>query len=437
VPRYLKDIPAVGPGGEYTGKTYGDYEDTAMQFTRAMLEVWREGDADHHVFAFPKCDLHVNDDTFSDPRQRELLDFACQIAGENGTPYFIFDRDEVTLSACCRLRTTIQDKYMIEHPESMRFCGFQNVTINLPQAALRAGKGNYDGLIQEIKDAMDLALKAHLQKKTFIGKLMASPEMPLWEIGKIAADGRPYVDLEKVTYIIGVIGLNECVQHLTGHELHEDDETFKLGLRIISEMYLAVKEYNKEFGLKFSLEESPAESASRRLAKVDVRHFPEAAELVKGDLERDEFYYTNSIHLRADSPVDLVTRIRKQAKFHTLIESGAIIHAFVGEERPSPESIFNLVEKTFRNTNAAQLTISPEFTVCNSCNRMNIGLLNKCPDCHDENVYQITRIVGYFSRINNWNKSKLGELKDRHRGDYCVSSGKAAVEEENAGVLVE
>ena len=27
----------------------------------------------------------------------------------------------------------------------------------------------------------------------------------------------------------------------------------------------------------------------------------------------------------------------------------------------------------------------------------------------------------YFSRINNWNRSKLGELKDRHKGDYAVT----------------
>jgi ribonucleoside-triphosphate reductase len=34
----------------------------------------------------------------------------------------------------------------------------------------------------------------------------------------------------------------------------------------------------------------------------------------------------------------------------------------------------------------------------------------------------VTRIVGYFSRVANWNKSKLGELKDRHRGNYSVAS---------------
>lgn len=35
-------------------------------------------------------------------------------------------------------------------------------------------------------------------------------------------------------------------------------------------------------------------------------------------------------------------------------------------------------------------------------------------------LHGVTRIVGYFSRINNWNKSKIGELHDRHSGDYAV-----------------
>jgi hypothetical protein len=30
----------------------------------------------------------------------------------------------------------------------------------------------------------------------------------------------------------------------------------------------------------------------------------------------------------------------------------------------------------------------------------------------------ITRIVGYYSRVDNWNKSKVGELRDRVRSRY-------------------
>ena len=31
-----------------------------------------------------------------------------------------------------------------------------------------------------------------------------------------------------------------------------------------------------------------------------------------------------------------------------------------------------------------------------------------------------TRIVGYYSDTANWNLSKVGELKDRHKGDYSL-----------------
>ena len=430
VPSYMKNTAAIGPSGKPTGKTYGEYEAIAQDFCRALLDVWRHGDANGHVFAFPKCDFHVNADTFTDPRQKALLEYACQIAGENGSPYFCFDRDEVTLAACCRLRTAITDNYMINHLESMRFCGFQNVSLNLPQAAYRAGRGNLQALLKEIDKMMDIAVKAHVQKKRFITHLMSGPNMPLWEIGKKARDGRPYVELDKATYIIGLVGLNECVQYLSGQELHESDEAIKLGLKIVSHMHFRAKEAGKELGFKFSLEESPAESATRRMAKIDLGLFPESREVMRGDVAKDEYYYTNSVHLRADAPIDLLTRIRLQAKFHTMIESGAIIHAFVGEHLPPAASVVALVEKTFYKTRAAQLTISPEFTICNVCRKMTVGLRDTCSWCHSDDVYGLTRIVGYFSRIKNWNKSKLGELRDRRKGNYHVLGTAVMAEEQ-------
>lgn len=41
-----------------------------------------------------------------------------------------------------------------------------------------------------------------------------------------------------------------------------------------------------------------------------------------------------------------------------------------------------------------------------------------CPKCGSKNVYGISRVVGYFSRINNWNKSKTAEFSDRQKGNY-------------------
>lgn len=68
------------------------------------MEVWREGDYHGKVFAFPKMDLHIDSKSFEDPEQKKLLKYACEIASENGSPYFIFDREDISLAACCRLK---------------------------------------------------------------------------------------------------------------------------------------------------------------------------------------------------------------------------------------------------------------------------------------------------------------------------------------------
>jgi len=373
IPSYFKDVPAIGAGGEYTGKTYGEYENESQMFAKALLEVWKHGDSNGVVFPFPKCDLHINQESFDDPKQKELLDFACDVASHNGSPYFVFDRDDITLSACCRLKEKVEDPYILNHPESIRFCGFQVVTTNLPQCAYKAGKGNINGCINEIHKTMELVLKAHLEKKAFAKELLNSPRRPLWQLGKVAKDGKPYVDLDKCTYIFGLIGLNECVKFLIGQALHESDEAYKLGLKIVSSMYLKIKEYEKRYGLKFSLEETPAEGCSLRFAKLDLRNYPESKGIVRGNYDNGEVYYTNSIHFEADAPINIFERILKQGKFNSLIESGSITHVFIGEQKPEKEAIFSLIKKTWTNTQSSQLTISPEFTICKDCGKISAG----------------------------------------------------------------
>lgn len=48
-------------------------------------------------------------------------------------------------------------------------------------------------------------------------------------------------------------------------------------------------------------------------------------------------------------------------------------------------------------------------------------------------VNGVTRIVGYYSRVQNWNKAKIGELRDRRQGNYWekkrVNTEKIAVDE--------
>ena len=352
------------------------------------------------------CLFHITEKSLND----DLFSYACHVASKNGSVYFVFDRGETSLSACCRLRAKIDDDYYKE-PERLRFCGFQNVTINLPQCAYRGD------VFKELDKSLELVIKAHKQKRRFIEQI-SKPGCPMYEVcGKPYFDGEPYINLDRASYLVGIMGLNECVQFLTGKQLHEDENSYKLGLKIISHLYIKAKQLQKETGLKLVIEETPGEGSSRRLALLDYQNFPQARGIIKGTAENP--YYTNSIHLAVDAPVSLIERIKLQSKFHPLIEAGAIIHAFVGEKLPPASSIRNLLIKTFKNTQCEQLVISPEFSVCKNCQKTFLGLTDRCPICNNI-TEQYTRIVGYYSKIENWNDSKKQELKDRHRGNYII-----------------
>ena len=47
----------------------------------------------------------------------------------------------------------------------------------------------------------------------------------------------------------------------------------------------------------------------------------------------------------------------------------------------------------------------------------------KCQKCGSKNVYGISRPVGYYSRIENWNTGKKEEFKHRQEGNYGLKKG--------------
>ena len=52
----------------------------------------------------------------------------------------------------------------------------------------------------------------------------------------------------------------------------------------------------------------------------------------------------------------------------------------------------------------------------------------RCKHCGSSNVYGISRVVGFFSKIEDWNKSKKAEFKDRQKGNYNLSQTKETQE---------
>lgn len=302
---------------------YKDFAKESKLFARAILDVIEEGDADGMPFAFPKINFHINEESFNDPDTRALLMRACISASKSGCPYFIFDRNACSVSQCCRLKIDFSEKDMelIKTPEELRFVGGQNVSINLPNIPLKVGTKEED-FYKELENRMDLACRAHIIRRDYLVRVANADGTPL-KFYFEGMDGKPYIRINQISWLVGIVGLNECVYNLIGEELHESDDAYLKGLEIISFMNAKLKELSKKYNLSIKLEETPAESTAGRFARLDAKYYKE-----KAYHKENEFgmYYTNSIHFATDSDVDYITRLQKQSKFHSLVEAGSMIH---------------------------------------------------------------------------------------------------------------
>jgi ribonucleoside-triphosphate reductase len=418
VPKHFEDVPAIGPGGTFTGKKYQDYTKEAQKFVWALFEVYKEGDGTGRPFFFPKPLVHITEKFFQTEGHEAFLQLICDVAADKGNTYFVFDRGSTAkISECCRLSFKLDDQDLLDakEPWRMRYSALQNVTLNLPRLGYTS-KGDDTLLFDKIADLMDLTIKAHREKKAFIEKLIEQGERSPLSLLTMNKDGAPYLRMHRVTYLIGMLGLNELVHIHTGEELHESNRAFKFGLKVISHMDLLTKKLSKEHGMRFVLEQTPAESTAYRFARLDLKyHSPEAEHYVKGDLDRGESYYTNSTYFAVSSQMSPIDRVVKEGLFHPRIEAGSLTHIWLGESKPSKESLANFVIKTFRESLNDQIAFSPEFTNCLGCGKTTRGLHDACSHCGSSEVEGITRITGYFTKVSSWNKGKRGELNDRYK----------------------
>jgi ribonucleoside-triphosphate reductase len=425
VPKHFEDVMAIGPGGEFTGKTYAEYSGEAQRFVWALFDVYREGDAIGRPFFFPKPLVHITEKFFQTPGHMDFLHHICDVAAEKGNTYFIFDRGNTAkVSECCRLSFKLEQSDLedAKFPWRMRYCALQNVTLNLPRIAYRCN-GDDTRLLAEIQEVFHKAVQAHLEKKHFLERLLALGDSGPLALLTMNKDGMPYLRMHRVTNLIGMVGLNEMVQVHLGKQLHESDEALKFGLRVISYMKLLADKMSKKYNMRFVLEQTPAESTAYRFAKLDLRDYsPRSGYIVKGDISRAEVYYSNSTYLNVGSVLNPIDRVRKEGLFHPLIEAGALTHIWLGEARPSKESLANFVMKVFRNSQNDQIAFSPEFTACTACGRTARGLHEQCTYCGSKQIEGITRITGYFTKVSSWNKGKLGELRDRYRNEGYFSA---------------
>jgi len=169
-------------------------------------------------------------------------------------------------------------------------------------------------------------------------------------------------------------------------------------------------------------------NTSYRLAKLDKKLYPNVRiynQEKYADREKEtEPYYTNSSQLPVGFTTDIFEALDLQDPLQTCYTGGTVVHIFLGEEEPSPVAAKKLVRKVAENYSLPYYTLTPTFSICPDHGYIP-GKHESCPRCAAEEKYTpceiYSRVVGYLRPVEQWNKGKQQEFKDRKTFDTVTT----------------
>lgn len=476
VPKLWVDKPVVAFGKCFDGKKetrweYGDLEIEVRLMFMALMEVLLKGDYWGKPFTFPKPEI-VLDKEFIDnldtefiatceakkheieriPTFRELYLKAFKLAAETGSPYFDncipdyrspMGGEGIACYQCCSYRFSTSIEADPDFTDKLNFKGgahfsmgsFQVVTLNIPRIAYKSKDLNE--CIANIKKMMKESMQIFYAKSYWMNKMKESNRMPFicqrpHDPACKTIKGPEAADLSQLTYIFGIVGLEEAVQSLSRRKMEDSIEAWEIGLAIVSEMESYLDELEKESCFTLAIARTPAETVAGRFAALDLMNEEivfQAMDVIKGDVpgclakihtlgdkSTDQpVYYTNGTHIPVSADISLGKKAEREGAFFPILSGGNIMHIFLGEETPNPEALMSFAFNLAKETSVGYFCFTRDFTICLDCDRISAGLKDECPLCRSTRIDHISRVTGYNQAVSGWNRAKQQELKDRMR----------------------
>jgi ribonucleoside-triphosphate reductase len=410
VPNLWKDKPCVYRGKVWDGKqaplrTYSEFEREVRLLFKALMEVMLEGDYWGKPFSFPKPEISIEPDFLTEneefnrehpdlPTYQDLYLMTFELASKYGTPYYDNQipgyrgaGEGISCYQCCAYQFSsladeddeFEDKLYFREGKHFSMGSWQVMSINCPRAAYKA-EGDQERLFAELKSLMDIAVDLYRIKRRWMSLIRTNGRMPFAmqrpKDPNTGERGAVAVDLEGLVYTIGVVGVNEMVQHFTGHQLHESKDAFRLAVRAMTELEMYSRELSKKHNMTIALARTPAETTGQRFAVADLldeRFRDHALKVIKGDADKAldmlgttldlPIYYTNGTHVTPAAPVSLTKRIEIEHIFFPIVDGGNIFHVWLGEARPDPRGLMEMAMNLCRTTQIGYFAFTRDLTV--------------------------------------------------------------------------
>lgn len=413
VPEFMKNEPAI-VGGRELAQGYGDFQEEVEMINEAFADVLLEGDARGRGFAFPIPTYNIAPGfDWEGAAARKIF----EVTSKYGSPYFanFMNSDlkpEDVRSMCCRLR--INNRDLLKRGGGLFGASpltgsIGVVTLNLPRLAYLSRDDQE--FFDRLAELASLAVTSLEIKRRVLERLTENGLYPYSRRYLSTVKERSGQYWSNHFSTIGLLGGNEAALNLLGCGLDTPDGQ-KFAFRVLAFLREFIAGVQERTGNLYNLEATPAEGASHRLARFDKKKYPGIITANDEAWKRGAApYYTNSTQLPVNQTDDIFEVMENQEPLQELYTGGTVVHVFLGESLPDPDSCAALVRKIIGRYRVPYISLTPTYSVCASDGYLR-GEQKRCSKCGGATeIY--SRIVGYYRPISQWNDGKKAEYRDR------------------------
>lgn len=362
--------------------------DYIMHIQQIFAEWFAKGDPSTNMpMRFPVVTFNLLLDENKNILDKDSLDFISKVNCNSGC-FNIYANIGEKLASCCRL---INDTSRMP----ARFDSFSNggsqigshrvVTINMPRIALKSNANLdkfYEELNYQLENTRDLLL---IHRDEILKRRIEHGFLKFYNPLK-------WFTLDRMFSTVGIIGVYEMCNFF-GLDIRTPE-----GKQFVTEVLTYIEDFAKktsaETGHSFNVEEIPGESVASKFVQKDKVVFGE-------DKIPYELYSNQYLPLIADS--SLPERIEISGRFQDILSGGGILHLNIADQIKDPAVMKHLIEYSV-SKGVSHLAVNYGFLECEDGHVSISGNAEKCPICGKKIVSHMTRIVGYFVKVESWSK---------------------------------
>lgn len=339
-------------------------------------------------FPFPVTTINLAIDVDKETGKRKLVSQSDKLYGyvtkKDISKFNVYCSEGTKVASCCRL---LSDSDMIAMADGVNSFGGSQVslgshrvvTLNFARAAYEADSyDDFKAIISERVEEMSKILKAH---RVLIHKLEKCGTQPWITNG--------WINMSHMFSTFGCVGYVEADEILKKKFNHSDYDYMKDFLVYFNnECKVAAEKEN----IIWNIEAIPAEGMAPKLAKADKI-------LVEGEYN---IYANQWCSLWEDHTI--YEKMKRDGEINELMTGGSIVHINVDSEITSSQAK-TLISDAVKY-GMAHFAINSTYVECQDCGHVHKGKVDECPKCQSKNVNHYTRVIGYFSKVEGWNKAR-------------------------------